>query len=384
MTAFVREAAVPSQSPGAALRSRVARRPWLIGIALLFVLQMPLIARAQADGKLSGQVINGTVGGGSVAGLEVTLRTFQGTQEGSSLTATTDAQGAFAFENLETDPDWVYLVQVPYESVLYSAGMASFDSSTHERTVQVPVYETTTDYTGMGVERAHIFCAVSGTSLSVSELYVFANQTDRTYIGTEMAGDVRAVSRFSLPPGSHDLTFEDGSLGGRFRATEGGFVDVEPLWPGSTSVLFGYVVDCVDGVCDLGREITHPIANLNVLMADQGATIDSASLAFAGTQQAEGQAYLNYAGHGFTPGSHLDLVVHLPGSVPAQRPASAAPSAGANASSLPWIILGSVLAVLALAYPFWQQRVRALAVKESRPDAPVPGGKDAGPRQGKK
>ena len=56
--------------------------------------------------------------------------------------------------------------------------------------------------TGIQVERAHLFVSVSGASASVSELYVFANQTDRTYIGSEIQDGIRDVSRFLLPASS--------------------------------------------------------------------------------------------------------------------------------------------------------------------------------------
>ena len=85
---------------------------------------------------------------------------------------------------------------------------------------------------------------------------------------------------FSCPQAAEDLVFDDGSLGGRFQAIEGGFVDQEPLWPGQTSVMFSYVVDCTAGECNLDRQITHPINNINALIADTGVSVESASLGF--------------------------------------------------------------------------------------------------------
>jgi hypothetical protein len=196
----------------------------------------------------------------------------------------------------------------------------------------------------------------------VTELYVFGNPTDRTYIGSEEIDGRRWTSRFVLPQDSRELTLDDGSLGGRFLLAPGGFVDTEPHWPGTTSVLFSYELDCRGGECSLSRELTHPISNLNVLVPDTGASVASSRLSFEGRQDAQGTSFLNYVGRNLAPGQELDLRVRLPGSVPgaAAQPAAAQ---GGRASALPWIILGTVLAVLALVYPFWRRRIEATARK---------------------
>ena len=334
----------------------------LLASMVLLLVSLPLTSWAQSDGVLYGQLVNGTLGGGPVEGLEATLRTFRGTTKDPVRVAAApaDAEGFFVFEGLDTSKDTTYLIQTTYRDVVYSQGMFSFEGML-EHTVQVPVYEPTTSYDGIQVEKAHVFASVEGDSASVSELYVFWNSTDRTYVGSETVEGLRAVSRFLLPDGSTDLAFHDGVLGGRFRAIEGGFVDLEPLWPGRTSVMFGYTVACPAGVCDLDRQVTHPVGSINALIADTGVSVDSTSLSFEGKQQAEGQSYSNYSGHGFLPGDLLDLTIRLPGTEPASPTAS-----GSGGSSLPWIILGSVLTVLALAYPSWRQRVRAEAVREAK------------------
>jgi hypothetical protein len=311
---------------------------------------------AQQTGTISGQVRNGTAGGDTPPGMEVVLRVFQDQTEQEPLTTTADAQGWFRFENLEVGSNWVYLLRVSYEDVIYSSGMLSFEPDQSELTPEIVIYETSTANDAINVGRAHIFIDASETSLSVTELYVFVNPTDRTYTGSQEIGGRRWTSRFILPQGSRDLTLSDGELGGRFLSTEDGFVDTEPQWPGSTSVLFNYTVDCPAGSCDLARQITHPVTDLNVLVAESGVQVESDVLALAGTQQAEGQSYLNYVAHNLVPGQRLNLSVRL---VP-DAPAAASPTRGST-QVLPWIILGTVIAALVLVYPFWRQRIQASA-----------------------
>jgi hypothetical protein len=286
------------------------------------------------------------------------LRSFQGREEGEQHSTTTDAQGQFRFEGLETGSDWAYLVQVDYQDVKYSPGMLAFESGQSELSTEVVVYEAVIDAQDVEAERAHIFVTLSDTGLSVTELYVFTNSTDRTYVGAKEIDGRRWTSRFILPEDGRDLTLDDGTLGGRFLSAPGGFVDTEPHWPGTTSVLFSYDLDCPGGDCSLAREIVHPISNLNLLIPDSGASVASAQLAFEGKREAQGDSYLNYVGRNLASGQELDLRVRLPGAI--SEPAS---SQGGRTSVLPWIILGTVVAGLALVYPFWRRRIEAAARK---------------------
>jgi hypothetical protein len=331
---------------------------WLSTLAVLgLMLLSPMPSRAQGDGVIQGKVINSTADS-PVQGLEVVLQVFQGQSEGEALTITTDSEGSFRFEGLATDDDWAYLLRATFDRVVYSEGMLTFEPGQAELEADIQVYEATEEGGQISAERAHIFVTASEDSLLVTELYVFANPTDRTYIGKEEVEGRRWTSRFVLPEGSYNLSFEDGSLGARFLATEKGFVDTEPQWPGTTSVLFQYALDCNRGECNLDRELVHPISNLNVLIPDTGAQLEAKALTLQGRMEAQGQSYLNYAGSDLKPGEQLDLRLHLS---QAGAPAAAPRGRSTSPQALPWIILVSVLAVLALAYPFWRRRIEAAA-----------------------
>ena len=352
----------------AALKTSVPRRTaWPVSVLLcvyllLLWLSSAVVLLAQDGGTIRGSVVNGTSGGGSVAGLQIDLRSFTGDTEGQRYTATTDAAGAFRFAGLNTGTDTSYLPQVEYQGVVYSPGGLAFEAGQTELVTQVDVYETTTDNRDIGVGRAHILIETAAGGVTVTEMYAFQNPTDRTYIGAEEIDGQRWTSRLLLPQGGRDLALDDGTLGGRFLAVTGGFVDTEPQWPGTTTVLFAYAVDCPAGECDLTREVTHSIANLNVLLPNTGAQVQSDKLTLLGTQEAQGQSYLNYTGGGLLPGDTLDLHVRLQQSAPAPAPAA---GRAAGSQPLPWIVLGTAVTLVALVYPFWRQRVQA-AVRERR------------------
>jgi hypothetical protein len=326
-----------------------------VGLALLWLLSTVELS-AQGGGAIRGSAVNGTAGGGPVGGLQVTLRSFTGDTEGQRLSVATDAAGAFRFDGLNTGSDWSYLVQVEYQGVVYSPGQLAFAAGQTELVTEIDVYETTTDSRDVGVARAHILIDKSPTGVSVTEMVAFTNPTDRTYIGTEEIDGRHWTSRFLLPQGSRDLTPQDGALGGRFLSVEGGFVDTEPQWPGTTTVLFSYAVDCPTGECNLTRVVTQAIANLNVLIPDTGGQVQSTRLVLAGTQEGQGQSYLNYAGSNLLPGDTLDLRVRLK-----QTASPMAVGRARDTQPVPWIVLGVAVTVLVLVYPFWRQRVQAAA-----------------------
>jgi hypothetical protein len=342
------------------IEATVRKRALWVLVAFSLACLYPAAVAAQGGGLIRGTVLNGTTDGRSTDGLEVVLRTFQENSESQQRVALADAQGQFAFEGLETGSSWAYLLQVDYGGVTYSRGMLSFEADTSELEAQVNVYESTDDEAVTTASRAHIFVDVSDTGLAVTELYVFSNPTDRTYVGVERVGDRLWTSEFLLPQGAYDLSFDDGSLGGRFLSVQGGFVDTEAHWPGTTSVLFYYRVDCPGGVCDLGREITFPISNLNAMVTDTGARVTSERLPLEGMREAQGQSYLNYLGRDLSPGEPLDLTVHLTDDLPVSTD-----SRPRSAQALPWILLGGVLTFLVLAYPFWRRRIEA-SVRDKR------------------
>jgi len=314
-----------------------------------------VIALADEGGVVQGEVHNGTANGGATAGLAVELRIFQGSNELEPMLTTADAEGRFRFQGLDTSSESNYLLRVTYQEVVYSQGPLSFESGQNEIPAELLVYEPTTSDDGIGVDRAHLFAAISGDALSVTELFVFANPGDRTYIGKGQIQGRRWTSQFLLPKGSHDLIFTDGSLGGRFLKVPDGFVDTEPLWPGRTSVMFSYVLDCKAGDCNLTREMLYPISVLNLLIADTGVRVESDRLTYEGKVTAQGQDYLNYTARNLAVGEHFNVRFQPSGVTPSVRAIS-----GRNRLSLPWIaiVIGAVIAVVVLGYPFWRQRTR--------------------------
>ena len=129
---------------------------------------------AQDTGYVEGQIVNQTPGGDAPANLPVTLVTYKGMSMEGTEETTTDATGAFRFENLSTAEDNIYQVVVEYKGVNYVTDFLVFDNG-QIPPVTMNVYETTTNGDGIHIERSHLIINVSPRSLQVGRLYVFTN-----------------------------------------------------------------------------------------------------------------------------------------------------------------------------------------------------------------
>ena len=342
----------------------MARWGFLGLVALVVFAFLAPAGAADGTGVIEGRVINDTAAGRAADGLEVFLRVIGAQGEGDPLRTTTDGTGAFRFEGLGTEQVTSYFAYVTYQGVGYSHSMASFGPGQDRMTIDIPIYETTMDSEGISVERAHLILTPMGSDLSVTELYVFSNPGDRTFVGNREISGRRWVSEFLLPKDARELAFDDGALGGRFQAIDGGFVDHEPLWPGRTNVVFSYVVSCPSGECDLGRRVSHRVTSLNVLVPNQGILVQSKRLAPGDAVETQGRDYISFSAEGLVPGEELGLRVRL--QVTPSEPRDVAPIARL---SLPWIITLSLAALLVLVYPFWLRHVRQSGLAESGADS---------------
>ncbi len=332
-------------------------------ITLLLILCLGLMAvgrpasMANGAGVIEGAVVNGTADGDAVGGLGVELRIIHGQSQGvegrapERLSVAADREGRFRFEGLSVDS--VYQAAATYQGVAYAGPLLQFPPDVEQLTTELLVYDTTADDGNIVVSRAHLLLVGADTEISVTELHILENWGDRTYVGRQAIQGRLWTSRFQLPRGARDVVFEDGAWGGRFLEIEGGFVDTEPIWPGQSTVIFSYMLDCPSGACDLGRTLQQRVSTLNVMLPDAGVAIRSGHLSDPKKVDIQGKSYLSYTASDLAPGTNLDLGVVL-----AQGARSSKSSPAARSSSaLIWIILGTVGVVAFLSYPFWRRRI---------------------------
>ncbi len=297
----------------------------------------PLAARTfePGAGVISGQVVNGTAGQAAPAGLPVVLRVFDEFFLAREITVTTSATGTFAFENLNTDPSWVYVAGLDYGGVPYSTDIMTLTATTPVRDASVMVYETGRDASAIAVERMHWFVEFDQDQLLVAELYFWSNDGDTVYVGT--APD--AVLTYTLPAGIQNLSIDGAEIGGRFQATENGLVDTLPLPPGqgSRQMLLRYTIPYQPGTSlNVTRTLPVPVRNLNVLAADVGEAMQAPGLQTNPPRQVEGTSYFNYSGTDLAAGQPVALAFS---NLPALVETTTSAEAGVAANT-PWLGIG--------------------------------------------
>jgi hypothetical protein len=212
----------------------------------------------------------------------------------------------------------------------------------------VEVFEVTEDpnEAAIQVERMHVFVDFEGGVMSVGELHIFTNASDRTFVGVEDPQFGRRVTlRFALPEGATGLHFQTGGEGDRYFLTKDGFADTDVVRPGtSQQVLYGYTLSYGEAdTFDLVRPLLYPTANLNVLVPRVGLDVTSDQVELSEISTVEGQVYLNLNGTDFSAGDELS--VHFGGLQDiGLQPAT--PSMAQGGLDPKWIALG--LAALAL------------------------------------
>lgn len=331
----------------------------VLTIGLLAAFFVAGLAQAQGAGVLEGQVVNGTADGPEIgAGLPVALHLFQGEAEVNALETTTDAQGRFRFEGLDTDPSLEYWLDVTYLDVVYSLpDPYQFAANQSALQATATVYETTEDDRAISLSSVHIIAESFGQALRISEIHLFDNPGDRTYVGRVREDGQRGTLEIPLPEGAVGLALEDGSANERFVEVPDGWLDTEPVLPGREGSLafFSYHLMVGGDRVPVERRFAYPVSELNILAAQPGLSLTSAQLQALGIEQFQGQTYERW-GATMLPANEPVILNLLPQGdaagmtgMPGGAPAGAEPSAPAAGPGNQTLFLWLGLALAAVA-----------------------------------
>ena len=345
---------------------------WLVmALALLLVLILAGVVQAQGEGALQGQVVNGTASGPPIgSGVPVRLDIFRGQTKTGSLETVTDADGRFSFKGLDPDPDLAYELEATYLDVPYaSAEPYHFAEGQTLVEASLSVYETTDDASGLTLDSVHIIAESFEQVLRISEIHLYGNSLDRTYVGAE-GGDPRATLHIPVPQEAVGLAFGEGMSAERFVQQDGLLLDTAPVLPGSETSLafFSYHLLVNGHAVPLERQFAYPVAMLNLLAAQPGLTLTSEQLQDLGPQNFQGRQYEYYAAQDLGPDKPLlaELVLSpiVGGQTAGGMPGAEHPAvAEGNQGLLRWLGLALVALVLlgAVIYPLASRGTASVA-----------------------
>ncbi|RJQ37366.1 MAG: hypothetical protein C4555_06530 [Dehalococcoidia bacterium] len=283
----------------------------LLGLLILFLLSpgQPVMA-ADGQGKITGNLVNGTAAGSGVAGQELTLKIFSGDNQTGSITGVSDNNGAFEFDELDTDPALRYQVVLTYQQAEYFSPFLVFASEPLIST-QVDVYDATTDPSVVSIAASHMVIYPESGLLFVREVIAFDNISDRTFIGTEPVtpGGKRETLRFSLPGGAVHFQAESGLVDSALLLTPSGVSDTMALLPGGKDVTYSYFVVSDTDTYDFEHQLNYPASGFNLLVQGQGASVTTSDLTRQTTVDMNGNAFQYFSGQGLETGKVISFSI---------------------------------------------------------------------------
>jgi 5-hydroxyisourate hydrolase-like protein (transthyretin family) len=230
-------------------------------------------------GTLTGEVINGTQGGSSVADLDVRLFTMSSGNATGHVTARTDSSGHFEFPNVAVDPSLTYVATVTFQDAEYVTEALQFAAGETTRALEITVYDSTSDDGDIRIVNAHTAFLVDEGALRVQEVFVLANMSDRTYIGSEDASSgSRKTIEFPLPQDFTDLELGGDLTAGGIVASDRGFADTVPVQPGGKEFFYTYRVSLASSDYTYTRRIDYPTSKYSLLVQGDRVTITSEQL----------------------------------------------------------------------------------------------------------
>lgn len=286
------------------------------GLVFILSLSLPSVAAEDTSGTIEGQLVNGTVGGSSVADVVVQLKTLVNYQEtGTPVTAKTRSDGQFTFSNLSTSPNNSYEVTLTYQEAEYFSDFIAFGQGETTRSANITVYDSTNSDAALNVATAHTIIKVGKDSLDVMVIYDFINASDRTYVGS---GEILTTGRkktltFSLPDDATEIKFGDGLVEKYIISSHGGFIDTMAVSPEGREVVYAYKVPYSGGTDKFQQKLDYPVAEFGLLVQGENIKITSDRLADQGPlDMGTGTPYLYLTGQNLARGETVSATISKP------------------------------------------------------------------------
>jgi hypothetical protein len=314
---------------------------------LLAMVALPGVAMAATPvaGTIEGKLINGTAGGSGVGGLEVGLFSLNSDNTTGHWSATTDSSGRFVFGDLSADAGSAYAVGATFQGADYFTEVVKFSDNETRKSIDLTVYDATEDDSAIRIVNAHTIVFLEGDALRIQEVYVFANMSDRTYVGSLAAdGNHRQTLRFSLPAGFGELNLGGDLAAAGITASSSGFVDTLPVPPGSKQAFYSYRLGLKSGSYTYSRGVDYPTVKYSMLVQGDKVSLSGDRLTSSGTTDMGGTLFSGVAGTDLARGTTLS--VRLAG----------LPSAGRRSAILPWVVTGVVAAAAAIVVVYFARR----------------------------
>jgi mono/diheme cytochrome c family protein len=237
---------------------------------------IPTIA-PNTTGSVTGSIVKAS-GGALPAGLAITLGGFDHGQDNSApqqsleLTANVQADGSYAFENVEIPEGRFFVTHIEYQGVPYESEITVVEKDATGIVIPpMSIYETTDDLTALKVNQGHLIIQFDESRIGVLEFFAISNPGDKTVVFTT---DGQTLPFAPMPEGVELLGFDLQQGEAQFLPTENGFA--VPPSDKLYAVVTGFAMP-YDKSADITVQLGIAIPALNVI-APAGVTVKSDQL----------------------------------------------------------------------------------------------------------
>lgn len=215
--------------------------------------------------------------------------------------------GQVSFREVPFQANRVFFASVPYGGAIYRSEIVQVDQETTALDLQVEIFETTMDRSGLVIDRLHVLIEFPQPDLmQVVEIFILSNLGPATIVAE--SPDQPSVE-FSLPEGAGSLQFEDGSLGQRFILTGSGFGDTVSIPPGAGvyQVVVSFTLPYPRNRLDFEQRMDYPLNAAAVILPAGGVSLKGDALEDLGVQSLPGEEVQVYSAAGISRDAELSF-----------------------------------------------------------------------------
>lgn len=311
-----------------------------------------------SPGEIRGTIINRNTGQLVTEGLDVMVHVVdQNFEDNNTLKSRSEPDGSFVFKDVPFSADLQYAVMAVYKGVSYYSNTVPADLNSLKIALEVPVYETTKDFSAVQVDQMHVLLDVSPDGLETREVYIVSNLGQQTVKDAfDLGNNQFAALQFPLPTDADYISFQPTDTT-RFIELDGAFADTNPIVPGAqtTQFMVSYVVP-FSGERTYSYTAPVSIAKINFLLPEE-AKVSLSGNGLAGpepTTLQDGTSYMVYTYSDVKAGQTLNISLSRTATNPLPL------SAGKKNNNL-LAIAGAFLGfgVIGVGFWWWQKSNRA-------------------------
>ncbi len=264
---------------------------------------------ATGNGRISGQLLDGSRKNVPLAEQTVTLQMSQDGSAHDLATSKTNAHGTYIFTNLATDQTISYAIYINYQGAQYTSDLVTLGSKPVQQT-NLSVYDATASTSNIAIIQSTVLVQAPDakkSTFTVSELFDFENFSLQTFVGSLDASHGKPDALyFSLPKDARSISLDQGFTGYKAIQETGGFATNAAVYPGNTEFSLSFEVPYLSSVYDFAYTALYPTVSLS-FMVDPSIHASAAALNSQGIVTAQQHPYRVFSGSKFLTNQEIHV-----------------------------------------------------------------------------